>query len=106
MHNKLIAIGGIVGALAITACDLDVPDLNNPGIDDLREHQLHDGERVHDALRQKVVARPDLCDAPDAGELLNDLRDLFYDVFYDDTHEALRIGPMLASPNEPSVKGL
>jgi starch-binding outer membrane protein, SusD/RagB family len=38
MYNKLIAIGGILGALAITACDLDVPDLNNPGIDDLREH--------------------------------------------------------------------
>lgn len=38
MHNKLIAIAGIVGALAITACDLDVPDLNNPGIDDLRQH--------------------------------------------------------------------
>ena len=38
MHNKLIAVAGIVGALAITACDLDVPDLNNPGIDELREH--------------------------------------------------------------------
>jgi hypothetical protein len=38
MHNKLIAIGGILGALAITACDLDVPDLNNPGIDELRQH--------------------------------------------------------------------
>lgn len=38
MHNKLIAIGGLLGALAITACDLDVPDLNNPGIDDLRNN--------------------------------------------------------------------
>src|SRR5690349_9279050 len=38
MHSKLITVGTIVGALAITACDLDVPDLNNPGIDDLESH--------------------------------------------------------------------
>ena len=39
MHRTpLIAIGGILGALAITACDLDVPDLNNPGIDDLKNN--------------------------------------------------------------------
>jgi len=38
MKNKLIAIGAIAGALAVTACDLDVPDLNNPAIDDLQSH--------------------------------------------------------------------
>jgi hypothetical protein len=38
MKNQLIAIGAIAGALAVTACDLDVPDLNNPGIDDLQSH--------------------------------------------------------------------
>lgn len=30
-----LALGGALGALAIPACDLDVPDLNNPGLDEL-----------------------------------------------------------------------
>jgi hypothetical protein len=38
MHSQRLAafaLGGVLGALAIPACDLEVPDLNNPGIDDL-----------------------------------------------------------------------
>jgi hypothetical protein len=39
MHTKgLIAVGSVCGALAVSACDLDVPDLNNPAIDDLENH--------------------------------------------------------------------
>src|SRR5215470_12890902 len=38
MQNMLITVAAIAGALAITACDLDVPDLNNPGIDELESH--------------------------------------------------------------------
>ncbi|HEY6178123.1 MAG TPA: RagB/SusD family nutrient uptake outer membrane protein [Kofleriaceae bacterium] len=39
MHSKaFITIGAVVGALAVSACDLDVPDLNNPGIDELESH--------------------------------------------------------------------
>jgi hypothetical protein len=32
------AVAGVLGTLAISACDLDVPDLNNPSLDDLQNH--------------------------------------------------------------------
>jgi len=32
------ALGGIVSSLALTACDLDVPDLNNPSLSDLENN--------------------------------------------------------------------
>src|SRR5215470_11031006 len=38
MQNMLITVAAIAGALAITGCNLDVPDLNNPGIDELETH--------------------------------------------------------------------
>jgi starch-binding outer membrane protein, SusD/RagB family len=39
-HNQLTlaAIAATLSLLPLTACELDVPDLNNPGIDDLAEH--------------------------------------------------------------------
>jgi hypothetical protein len=33
-----LAFGGVVGSLVIPACSLDVPDLNNPGLDELETH--------------------------------------------------------------------
>ncbi|HET7502164.1 MAG TPA: RagB/SusD family nutrient uptake outer membrane protein [Kofleriaceae bacterium] len=40
MHTKTITAVtlGVLGALVIPACDLDVPDLNNPLLQDLQEH--------------------------------------------------------------------
>jgi len=32
------AVAGVLGSLSITACDLDVPDLNNPGLDELQDN--------------------------------------------------------------------
>lgn len=32
------AVAGVLGSLFITACDLDVPNLNNPGLDELQDH--------------------------------------------------------------------
>jgi hypothetical protein len=33
-----VALSGVVGALCVPACALDVPDLNNPSLDDLKNH--------------------------------------------------------------------
>lgn len=41
MRNMKIAaftLGCVVGSFALTACDLDVPDLNDPSLDDLENH--------------------------------------------------------------------
>ncbi|HEU4727424.1 MAG TPA: RagB/SusD family nutrient uptake outer membrane protein [Kofleriaceae bacterium] len=41
MHTKTTITAltfGVLGALAVPACDLDVPDLNNPLLDELQEH--------------------------------------------------------------------
>ncbi|HEX2688560.1 MAG TPA: RagB/SusD family nutrient uptake outer membrane protein [Kofleriaceae bacterium] len=41
MHNaKLaaLAVAGTLGSIALVACDLDIPDLNNPPFDSLAEH--------------------------------------------------------------------
>jgi starch-binding outer membrane protein, SusD/RagB family len=39
-HIKLaaFALGGLLGSLSVPACDLDVPDLNNPSLDDLENN--------------------------------------------------------------------
>jgi hypothetical protein len=34
--NLMLALGGLVGSLALASCDLNVPDLNNPGLDQLQ----------------------------------------------------------------------
>lgn len=36
MSNRLLVLALGLGMLAVTGCDLDVPDLNNPGIDQLQ----------------------------------------------------------------------
>jgi hypothetical protein len=36
--RSLLALAGILTPLALAACDLDVPDLNDPSLDDLRNH--------------------------------------------------------------------
>src|SRR5215468_9875545 len=33
-----LALAGVLAPLAVTACDLDVPDLNDPSLDDLKNH--------------------------------------------------------------------
>lgn len=33
-----LALAGVLAPLALAACDLDVPDLNNPSLDDLKNH--------------------------------------------------------------------
>src|SRR4051794_13166795 len=33
-----LALCGILGALALPACDLDIPDLNNPGLEQLENN--------------------------------------------------------------------
>lgn len=40
MSNKLIslALGGALGLLAVPSCDLDIPDLNNPGLEQLQNN--------------------------------------------------------------------
>src|SRR4051812_17307351 len=37
MYTKqlALALGGILGSLALSGCDLDIPDLNNPGLEPL-----------------------------------------------------------------------
>jgi starch-binding outer membrane protein, SusD/RagB family len=38
MQTRLTTVAAVLAALAIGACDLDVPDLNNPGIDQLEDN--------------------------------------------------------------------
>ena len=40
MYTKLsvLAVSGIVGSLALPACSLDIPDLNNPGLEQLENN--------------------------------------------------------------------
>lgn len=40
MSNKLVslALGGALGLLAVPSCDLDIPDLNNPGLEQLQDN--------------------------------------------------------------------
>src|SRR6185295_12361612 len=33
-----VAVGAVLGSLALAACDIDVPDLNNPGLDQLENN--------------------------------------------------------------------
>ncbi|HEX3762729.1 MAG TPA: RagB/SusD family nutrient uptake outer membrane protein [Kofleriaceae bacterium] len=33
-----LVLGGVLGLLAVPACDLDIPDLNNPGLDQLQDN--------------------------------------------------------------------
>jgi starch-binding outer membrane protein, SusD/RagB family len=35
MHIKHLALGGLLGSLALAGCNLDIPDLNNPGLEQL-----------------------------------------------------------------------
>jgi len=37
-QRTMVALAGVAGALALAACSLDVPDLNNPGLDELADH--------------------------------------------------------------------
>ena len=44
MRNRLLnCLLAAVGAFGVAACDLDVPDLNNPGIDELEENPTPSG---------------------------------------------------------------
>lgn len=40
MYTKplALALGGILGSLTVTGCDLDVPDLNNPGLEQIENN--------------------------------------------------------------------
>jgi len=38
MHIKHLALGAIVGSLALAGCNLDIPDLNNPGLEQLENN--------------------------------------------------------------------
>ena len=40
MSNKLVslALGGALGLLAVPSCDLEIPDLNNPGLEQLQNN--------------------------------------------------------------------
>lgn len=40
MSSKLVslALGGALGLLAVPSCDLDIPDLNNPGLEQLQDN--------------------------------------------------------------------
>ena len=41
MHSKshfVFVLSAVLASLSVTACDLDVPDLNNPGLDELEDH--------------------------------------------------------------------
>src|SRR4051812_37337555 len=33
-----LALGGILGSLTLAGCDLDIPDLNNPGLEQLQNN--------------------------------------------------------------------
>ena len=39
MHNKSLSLvlSGIAGTLALSACNLDIPDLNNPGLNQIED---------------------------------------------------------------------
>jgi hypothetical protein len=36
-HTLALALGGLIGSLALSACELEVPDLNNPALDQLED---------------------------------------------------------------------
>ncbi|MBC7973384.1 MAG: RagB/SusD family nutrient uptake outer membrane protein [Myxococcales bacterium] len=37
-HTLALALSGLIGSLALTACELEVPDLNNPALDQLENN--------------------------------------------------------------------
>ena len=60
MWRKLPSIAAIAATLSLlplTACNLDVGDLNNPGLDDLQENPTRSGVSSGSSLKTPAMVR-------------------------------------------------